>query len=42
MGRPELTSLFAAALTVAGRESREVDGEQAFLAGARHIAELIQ
>ena len=42
MGRPELTGLFAAALRVAGRESREVDGEEAFLAGCRHLAELIQ
>jgi 2-dehydro-3-deoxygalactonokinase len=42
MGRPELTSLFAAALTIAGRAARELDGEEAFLAGARHLAELIQ
>jgi 2-dehydro-3-deoxygalactonokinase len=42
MGRPELTSLFSAALRVAGRGSREVDGEQAFLAGCRHIVELIR
>jgi 2-dehydro-3-deoxygalactonokinase len=42
MGRPELTALFAAGLKVAGRASREVDGEEAFLAGTRHIAELIQ
>lgn len=42
MGRPELTSLFAAALGLAGREAREVDGEEAFLAGCRHLAELIQ
>ena len=42
MGRPELTSLFAAALAVAGREAREVDGEEAFLAGTRHLAELVQ
>ena len=42
MGRPELTSLFAVALTIAGREAREVDGEEAFLAGCRHLAELIQ
>jgi 2-dehydro-3-deoxygalactonokinase len=42
MGRPELTSLFAAALAIAGRESREVDGEEAFLAGVKHLAELIQ
>jgi 2-dehydro-3-deoxygalactonokinase len=42
MGRPELTSLFAAALRVAGRGAREVDGEQAFLAGCRHLVELIR
>jgi 2-dehydro-3-deoxygalactonokinase len=42
MGRPELTSLFAAALRIAGRTAREVDGEEAFLAGVRHLAELIQ
>jgi 2-dehydro-3-deoxygalactonokinase len=42
MARPELSRLFAAALRVAGREAREVDGETAFIAGARHLAELIQ
>ncbi|HEV2078847.1 MAG TPA: 2-dehydro-3-deoxygalactonokinase [Allosphingosinicella sp.] len=42
MGRPELTSLYAAALTEAGTEAREVDGEQAFLAGTRQLAEHIQ
>jgi 2-dehydro-3-deoxygalactonokinase len=42
MGRPELTRLYAAALAVAGRMAREVDGEEAFLAGCRHLAELIQ
>ena len=42
MGRPELTSLFAAALAIAGRTAREVDGEEAFLAGCRYLAELIQ
>lgn len=42
MGRPELTRLYAAALALDGREAREVDGEEAFLAGARHLAELIQ
>jgi 2-dehydro-3-deoxygalactonokinase len=39
MGRPELTSLYAAALTEAGQEAREVDGEKAFLAGIRQLAE---
>lgn len=42
MGRPELTALFAAALGIAGREAVEIDGETAFLAGVRHIAELIR
>jgi 2-dehydro-3-deoxygalactonokinase len=42
MGRPELTGLFAAALRIAGRSAREVDGEEAFLAGVKHLAELIQ
>jgi 2-dehydro-3-deoxygalactonokinase len=41
MGRPELTRLYSEALRIAGKECREVDGEQAFLAGARGIAELI-
>ena len=39
MGRPELTGLYAAALGVAGCSAREVDGEQAFLTGVRHLAE---
>ncbi|MGZ8999191.1 MAG: 2-dehydro-3-deoxygalactonokinase, partial [Allosphingosinicella sp.] len=42
MGRPELTGLFAAALGEADREVREVDGEEAFLAGARRLAELVR
>ncbi len=42
MGRPELTGLYSAALRVAGRQCREVDGEEAFLAGARKIVELIE
>lgn len=41
MGRPELTRLYAEALRVAGKRPREVDGEQAFLAGALRIVELI-
>jgi 2-dehydro-3-deoxygalactonokinase len=41
MGRPELTSLFAAALDVAGRKSRVIDGEEAFLAGAKHLVEAL-
>jgi 2-dehydro-3-deoxygalactonokinase len=39
MGRPELTSLYAAALTEAGQDAREIDGEEAFLAGIRQLAE---
>jgi 2-dehydro-3-deoxygalactonokinase len=42
MARPELSRLFAAAAAVAGRGAREVDGETAFLAGVRHLAELVQ
>jgi len=42
MGRPELTGLFARALRLAGRQAREVDGEAAFLAGVKHLAELVQ
>jgi 2-dehydro-3-deoxygalactonokinase len=42
MARPDLTRLFAAALEIAGRSSRRIDGEQAFLAGIRHLAELIR
>jgi 2-dehydro-3-deoxygalactonokinase len=42
MGRPELTSLFGAALRIAGRTAREVDGEEAFLAGVKHLGELVQ
>ncbi len=42
MGRPELTSLFAAALGYAGRTAQVVDGEAAFLAGARRLMELVR
>ena len=42
MGRPDLTRLFVAALAVAGRAARAVDGEAAFLAGTRHLAELVR
>ncbi|HYD38742.1 MAG TPA: 2-dehydro-3-deoxygalactonokinase [Allosphingosinicella sp.] len=42
MGRPDLTRLFAAALAVVGRPPRIVDGEAAFLAGARQLAELVR
>ena len=42
MGRPELTSLYSAAIEAAGREPVEIDGEQCFLAGIRQIAERIE
>lgn len=42
MGRPELTGLYAAALTEAGQHAREIDGEEAFLAGIRQLAEHLQ
>jgi 2-dehydro-3-deoxygalactonokinase len=41
VGRPELTRLFAAALRQTGRAATEVDGEGAFVAGMRRIAEKI-
>lgn len=41
MGRPELTSLYSAALAEAGREAVEIDGEEAFLHGIRQLAEQI-
>lgn len=42
MGRPELTALYSAALRELGVECQEVDGERAFLAGARGIVEHLQ
>lgn len=39
MGRGALTRLFSAALTQVGRANRQVDGEDAFLAGAKAIVE---
>ena len=42
MARPELSRLFAAAAEIAGHPAREIDGETAFLAGVRHLAELVQ
>jgi 2-dehydro-3-deoxygalactonokinase len=41
LGRPELTRLYATGVNLAGREAIELDGEQAFLAGAKRIVELI-
>jgi 2-dehydro-3-deoxygalactonokinase len=42
IGRPDLTRLFCAALESAGRAVRTIDGEAAFLAGIRHLVELIR
>ena len=42
MGRPDLTRLYAAALAAAGREAKELEGDEAFLCGARHLAELLK
>jgi 2-dehydro-3-deoxygalactonokinase len=39
MGSPQLTALYAAALREAGRDTVEIDGEEAFIAGAVRIAE---
>jgi 2-dehydro-3-deoxygalactonokinase len=39
IGRPDLTALYAEALKLAGREATQIDGEYAFLLGARAIAE---
>lgn len=42
MGRPDLTRRYALALEEAGVEARELDGERAFIAGARAIVELME
>jgi 2-dehydro-3-deoxygalactonokinase len=42
MGRPDLTRLYAEALRIAGRQCQQVDGEEAFLAGARKIVEILE
>ena len=42
VGRPELTRLFAAALARAGRAATQIDGENAFIAGMRRIAEMVR
>jgi 2-dehydro-3-deoxygalactonokinase len=42
LARPELTRLYCAALATAGHEATELDGEQCFLSGIKHIAERIQ
>ena len=41
IGSPLLTGLFAAAMRVAGRPVRKLDGEEAFLAGAKQLVEAI-
>ena len=41
IGRPELTRLYAAAISEAGREAVEIDGEQCFLTGIQEIAKRI-
>ena len=42
MGRPELMRLYEEALKIAGRQCRQVDGEEAFLAGATKIVEMLE
>ena len=42
MGRPELVRLYDEALRIAGRQCRKIDGEEAFLAGAKKIVELLE
>ena len=42
MARPELRRLYVAALKIAGWGSSEVDGEEAFLAGASKLAETLR
>ena len=41
MGRPDLCALYAAALAEAGRETIEVDGAEAFLAGIQLLTEML-
>ncbi len=41
IGRPELTRLYAAAISETNREAVEIDGERCFLAGITQIAERI-
>ena len=38
IGEPGLTDLYASALALAGRQSRRIDGEAAFLAGVKALA----
>ena len=41
MGRPKLTTLYAAAIRKAGADPTQLDGEKCFLAGIKQIAERI-
>lgn len=41
LGRPELTRLYAAAMRHCGLAAREIDGAEAFVAGAQAIREII-
>ena len=41
VGRPELTKLYAAAISEDGRQANEIDGEKCFLAGIQEIAKRI-
>lgn len=41
MGRPDLTALYATAISISGRDSFQLDGERCFLAGSAKIAEMI-
>ena len=41
MGEPELTNLYAAAARDAGRQSRQIEGRAAFLAGATALARMM-
>jgi 2-dehydro-3-deoxygalactonokinase len=41
IGRPDLTALYAAAVSEHGRKAVELDGERCFLAGIQEIAKRI-
>lgn len=41
VGRPDLCALYAAALGAAGRESLQIDGPAAFLAGVRQLRKML-
>jgi 2-dehydro-3-deoxygalactonokinase len=42
IGSPDLTPLFCAAIETVGRRAQTIDGEAAFLAGTRHLVELMR